>query len=151
MYDGHVPEDMRYLPLLASQYRGQVDRIFFDEGSAVTSAREPSYSHSNKWRPGRWGVLHVARFELGAASGPLPDALQYNLVQKIFNNVRADWDWRRFGWRGGELPPRMLGLLGLPCRAHSDCPQAWNWCTMSVVGLEHNTNHGSVQRTTGDW
>jgi hypothetical protein len=105
VHDGHIPEDMRFLPLLAAQYRGEVDRVFFDEGGAITSRHNPSYAHPNQWRPGRWGVLHVARFELGPGLGPLPPALQVLLSNKIFADVRPDWDWPRFGWRAGEPPP----------------------------------------------
>ena len=105
VYDGHIPEDMRYLPLLAAQYNGHVDRLFFDEGGPITSQSEPSYAHPNLWRPGRWGVLHVARFDLGPHSGPLPSMLPRTLVDKIFQNVRADWDWPRWGWRAGRPPP----------------------------------------------
>ena len=38
-FDGHIPEDMRFLPLLVAHYGGTVERIFFDEGGAVMLMR----------------------------------------------------------------------------------------------------------------
>ena len=143
-FDGHVPEDMRYMPLLVAQYRGEVDRVFFDEGGAITSRSEPSYGHAKLWRPGRWGVLHVAKFELGPASGPLPPPLRADVVDKIFRNVRTDWSWPDFGWTAGEPPPDR-NTKGA-CKVHDDCQKVWGsgcapdhrvlgcaWCTDTLA------------------
>lgn len=95
-YDTHIPEDMRYLPLLSGRYNGQIERLFFDEGGSLTSTTEP----------GRWGVFHIARFDIGPHSGPVPPALRPDHVDKIFQNVRPDWNWQRWGWHAGDPPPR---------------------------------------------
>lgn len=104
VYDTHIPEDMRYLPLLVAQYNGTVDRLFFNEGAAISSSHEPSYGHNQLWRPGRWGVLHVARFDLGLHRGVLPPPLPRDLVEKIHMQVRPNWNWEEFGWRAGTSP-----------------------------------------------
>ena len=41
------------------------------------------------------------------------------MVSKLFRNVRADWDWERFGWGAGERPPD--GVHVGACHAHDDC------------------------------
>ena len=104
-YDTHIPEDMRYLPLLAGRYNGKIERLFFDEGGSLSSKTEPSYAHANLWRPGRWGIFHIARFDIGTHSGPVPPALRSSLVESIGKNVRPDWDWQRWGWYAGDPPP----------------------------------------------
>ena len=63
-FDGHVREDMAALPLLLRAWEGTVERLFFDEGGALDSGTEPSYTRPQLYRPGRWGIFHVARFEL---------------------------------------------------------------------------------------
>ena len=104
-YDTHIPEDMRYLPLLASHYGGEVERVFFDEGAPLTSRTEPSYAHPHLWRPGRWGVVHIAHFRLGPTAGPLPKRLRGELTSAIHQRVRTDWSWESFGWRPGREVP----------------------------------------------
>ena len=54
-HDTHWQPDMQTLRRLAPHYRAtNVTRLFFDEGNAAGYGR-----------PGRWGVFHLARFELG--------------------------------------------------------------------------------------
>lgn len=104
-FDGHIPEDMRYLPLLLSRYNGSVDRLFFDEGGALTDRHSPSYAHPNLWRPGRWGIVHVAHFELGPLAGSLPQRLDQGLARSIHKSVRPDWSWEQHGWEPGQPVP----------------------------------------------
>ena len=102
-FDGHIPEDMRFLPLLVAHYGGTVERIFFDEGGTVTSRTIPSYAHPQMWRPGRWGVIHVAKFELGAPQlKPLPAPLDVQMKLAIHTHVRTPWGWESHGWKAGE-------------------------------------------------
>ena len=62
-HDTHWALDMKVLPMLVKAYDGDVARVFFDEGGELSG--EASYSQSFHSRPGRWGVFHVARFEVG--------------------------------------------------------------------------------------
>ena len=102
-FDGHIPEDMRFLPLLVGHYGGTVERIFFDEGGEVTHQHIPSYAHPHLWRPGRWGVIHVAKFVLGAPQlSPLPSPLDVKLKLAIHSHVRTQWSWESHGWEAGE-------------------------------------------------
>ena len=107
-FDGHIPEDMRYLPLLADRYNGTIARLFFDEGGPITDTAVPIYAHPNLWRPGRWGTLHVARFRLGSGVGyiqPLPERIAPELEIAIHQRVRPDWSWQQFGWKAGQPAP----------------------------------------------
>ena len=104
-FDGHIPEDMRFLPLFVSHYGGSVDRIFFDEGGEITSGRRPSYSHVFQYRPGRWGVIHVAKFRLGGLEPRKPPGrLDRRLGLAIHENVTTGWTWTAQGWRAGTRP-----------------------------------------------
>ena len=104
-FDGHIPEDMRFLPLFVAHYGGSVERIFFDEGGEITSGRRPSYSHAYQYRPGRWGVIHIAKFSLGGQEPrPLPDKLATRLVRAIHENVTTGWSWAAQGWKPGTQP-----------------------------------------------
>lgn len=65
-HDTHYTRDMSSLPRLAKHYgAASIERVFFDEGSALTG--QMSYSHPVLGRPGQWGVFHLARFEAGPA------------------------------------------------------------------------------------
>ena len=106
-FDGHIPEDMRFLPLFVAHYGGSVERIFFDEDErgVITSGRRPSYSHDFLYRPGRWGVIHIAKLILGGQEPrPLPDKLAPRLVRAIHENVRTGWNWAAQGWKPGSQP-----------------------------------------------
>ena len=60
-HDSHWAPDMQTLKRLTPHYRAtNVTRIFFDEGDVA---------QAGTGRPGKWGVFHMARFELG---GELP-------------------------------------------------------------------------------
>jgi len=104
-FDGHVPEDMRYMPLLVAHYGGSVDRVFFDEGGDLTSGRHPSYSHPYMYRPGRWGVIHVAKFQLnGSEPTVLPAKMNGQVSRAIHANVTTGWTWAEQGWKAGTKP-----------------------------------------------
>lgn len=62
-HDTHYDHDMHMLPKLAQLYNGKINRVFFDEGGGLRGS--PSYTNPFYGRPGRWGVFHVAEFELG--------------------------------------------------------------------------------------
>lgn len=70
-HDTHYKFDMQMLPLLATRYDGNITRIFFDEHdpTAPIDGPAPSYKHTFVDRPGRWGVFHMADFELGPGVG----------------------------------------------------------------------------------
>jgi len=58
-HDTHWAPDMATLRRLVPHYRARnVTRLFFDEGDS-----------SGHGRPGRWGVFHLAAFELGPSVG----------------------------------------------------------------------------------
>jgi len=96
-HDTHWAPDMRTLPLLAQTYNGSVSRVFFDEDAGKDGVRgeAPSYRDAYVHRPGRWGVFHVARFELDART-PLPP-------RQPWPELRCDW---RTGYCDPLPPPR---------------------------------------------
>ena len=109
-HDTHWGPDMATLRRLVPHYRAtNVTRLFFDEGDEAGFGR-----------PGRWGVFHLARFELGP-NVPLPK------------------------WEGeGSLPPRFRE--GKP--AEAQWVPGFCAVTDSNVGLEEaceRHDQGSVQ------
>jgi len=67
-HDTHNADDMSLLPKLARAYSGNISRVFFDEGGDLDGS--PSYSKPQYGRPGRWGVFHMAAFQVGPDAPP---------------------------------------------------------------------------------
>lgn len=88
-HDTHFKNDMVFLPKLAKHYKAKsIDRIFFDEGGgrdALNLVGEASYSTPFFDRPGRWGVFHMARFELGAGIRP------GRKIGQFTRRIRPNW------------------------------------------------------------
>ena len=101
-----LPRDLVSLTRMMKKFKGQaVKRFFFDEGGEITSGRRPSYSHVFQYRPGRWGVIHVAKFRLGGLEPRKPPGrLDRRLVLAIHENVTTGWTWTAQGWRAGTRP-----------------------------------------------
>lgn len=67
-HDTHNLNDIQQMPSLFHRYNGtSVHRVFFDEGGRLHGPA--SYTLTYWGRPGRWGVFHVARFEVHRAAG----------------------------------------------------------------------------------
>ena len=77
-FDVHWQPDMGVLPNLLRKYNGTVERLYFDEGGAISGRAvespiynaahnklEASLAHPFFARPGHWGVFLVARFDIG--------------------------------------------------------------------------------------
>lgn len=61
-HDTHWDNDMATLPTLVNSHGGSVSRVFFDEGGDVNGPK--SYSNPFANRPGQWGIMHLAKFQI---------------------------------------------------------------------------------------
>ncbi len=104
-FDSHMPPEMRYLPLLTTHYYGSVHRLFYDEGGPLTGHNVPSYAHEHMYRPGRWGVFHVAKFVFSARQPRrLPPLLNHTMSDAVMIDLPGWGDWRHHGWQPGTRP-----------------------------------------------
>ena len=86
---------MATLKRLAPHYRAtNVTRLFFDEGDTA----QPGTG-----RPGKWGVFHMARFELGGKL-PSPQAAKSVLPERYREGKAAETEWHKGFCEVAETP-----------------------------------------------
>lgn len=85
-HDSHWAPDMQTLKRLTPHYRAtNVTRIFFDEGDVA---------QAGTGRPGKWGVFHMARFELGGELPPRQGSGE-TLPPRYREGRAAESDWHK--------------------------------------------------------